>query len=134
MNYRLYTFLEKNGILGPDQAGFRKDFSTMDHIFTLKCLLDIYLSKKKKLYCCFLDYTKVQKGTKNNRSECFNCMLGVRQGENLSPVLFALYLNDLTSFLSDRYHGLETVNNMANELLEDEQLETFIRLCFVVCR
>ena len=28
-------------------------------------------------------------------SECFECMLGVRQGECLSPFLFAMYLNDL---------------------------------------
>ena len=25
----------------------------------------------------------------------FDCMLGVRQGESLSPFLFAMYLNDL---------------------------------------
>ena len=31
----------------------------------------------------------------NAVSEGFECMLGVRQGERLSPFLFAMYLNDL---------------------------------------
>lgn len=33
-------------------------------------------------------------------SEFFDCEKGVRQGENLSPLLFAIYMNDLENFLS----------------------------------
>lgn len=33
-----------------------------------------------------------------NQSEIFQSFRGVRQGENLAPVLFALFLNDLESF------------------------------------
>ena len=32
---------------------------------------------------------------KNRLSENFECYLGVRQGESLSPFLFSLYLNDI---------------------------------------
>jgi hypothetical protein len=36
-----------------------------------------------------------------NRSELFACTVGVRQGENLSPLLFSLYINDLEEYLSN---------------------------------
>ena len=35
----------------------------------------------------------------------FACDCGVRQGENLSPLLFAIYLNDLESFLIYQHLG-----------------------------
>ena len=36
------------------------------------------------------------------QSSSFSSFLGVRQDENLSPVLFALVLNDLETFLCDK--------------------------------
>ena len=58
INYRLTNFLEQAGAIGDEQAGFRAGFSTVDHIFTLHAILDIYLHKKERLYCAFLDYIK----------------------------------------------------------------------------
>ena len=43
----------------------------------------------------------------NQLSELFSCVIGVRQGENLSPLLFALYLNDLRTYLSNSCPGME---------------------------
>ena len=44
-------------------------------------------------------------------SDTFPCQLGVRQGENLSPFLFSLYLNDLESFLTmNDITGLEKIS------------------------
>ena len=34
-----------------------------------------------------------------SQSSLFPCLRGMRQRENLSPVLFALFLNDLESFM-----------------------------------
>lgn len=34
-------------------------------------------------------------------SEFFSCNVGVRQGENLSPFLFSLYIYDLEKFFID---------------------------------
>ena len=55
---RLNNYLENMNILAEEQAGFRKGYSTTDHIFNLKCLIDLYLSRGKKLYCAFINYKK----------------------------------------------------------------------------
>ena len=47
----------------------------------------------------------------NNVSDFFQVNVGVRQGENLSPVLFALFLNDMNDFMSNTMSGLQTVAN-----------------------
>ena len=43
LNNRLHTYLENSGLMCEEQAGFRKGYSTTDHIFILKCLIDLYL-------------------------------------------------------------------------------------------
>ena len=55
---RLTAYLEKAGMLGDEQAGFRAGYSTIDHVFVLHCLIDLYLSQRKRLYCAFVDYKK----------------------------------------------------------------------------
>ena len=130
LNDRLNTFLEDALLLSENQAGFRKQYSTLDHIFSLNAIIEIMKHRKKKLFCCFVDFSsafdsvwrvglwqKVLKTHINGKvlrviynmyydikscislngsnSPFFASSSGVRQGENLSPVLFAIYLNDL---------------------------------------
>ena len=45
-------------MLGEEQAGFRSTYSTIDHVFVLKSIIDVYLQKRKRLYCAFIDYKK----------------------------------------------------------------------------
>ena len=50
-------------------------------------------------------------------SSFFSCENGVRQGENLSPVLFALFLNDMQTYIESRgVHGIELFDNDQHEL------------------
>jgi hypothetical protein len=42
-----------------NQAGFRKGYSTINHIFVLKMLIDYYMcNRKKKLFCALVDFEK----------------------------------------------------------------------------
>lgn len=142
LNTRLTKFLESNNLLGEEQVGFRFKYSTLDHIFTLHSLLDLYLFNKKRLYCAFVDYRKafdsvdrvslwqklidigikgkvfnIIKNLYNDAKSCvryqgqisdyFNCNMGVRQGENLSPLLFSIFLNDLETFLKGKNEGIQ---------------------------
>ena len=58
INKRLTCYVEGKKTVGAEQAGFKSDFSTVDHIFVLKSLADLYLNKRKRLYYCYVDYHK----------------------------------------------------------------------------
>ena len=152
INSRLNSYLEENHLLGEEQSGFREGYSTLDHIFSLHCIIELALSQKKRVYCAFIDYRKafdtvnrsylwlkllkhnikgkvltviqnLYNAAKScvrqagNCSEYFDCNIGVRQGENLSPLLFAIYLNDLESHLTEKNKGVTYWNNEENEVL-----------------
>ena len=57
--------------------------------------------------------------TNGTKSTNFPCQMGVRQLENLSPLLFSIYLYDLESFLSSKYNGLDSLQNMVNEYIDE---------------
>ena len=50
LNNRISEFLEKGQTLGEEQAGFRSSYSTIDHVFALKTIVDYYLQKRKRWY------------------------------------------------------------------------------------
>lgn len=41
-----------------EQAGFRRGYSTLDHIFVVKQLFEKSNEYKETFYCCFIDYSK----------------------------------------------------------------------------
>lgn len=53
---RISTILESNQ--PREQAGFRPNYSTTDHIFTLTQIIENYIEYGKQLYIGFVDYSK----------------------------------------------------------------------------
>ena len=103
----LTSYSKSCDIIRNEQAGFRQGFSTADHIFAFKSLIDLYLFKKKRLYCCFVDYSKVV---------------------NLAPLLFCFFLSDFRDYLSSKYNGLSFINNNISDLLNDINLDKYLKL------
>ena len=58
INKRLSRWVEDYDVLGEIQAGFCKDHSTTDHIFTLFSMIQRHLLRNKKLYVAFIDFRK----------------------------------------------------------------------------
>ena len=52
----------------------------------------------------------------------FPCLSGFQQGENLSPMLFALCLCDLEAYSKTRYNGLPTLRDALSAA--EDQLNT----------
>ena len=163
INDRLTSYFNDNNLIGQEQAGFRENHSTIDHIFVLHSVIDLYLSQKRRVYCAFIDYRKAfdtidrtclwYKMISNNidgklfrviqnmyndakscvingceRSDFFNCNIGVRQGENLSPFLFALYINDFELFIRQRFQGVDVLPpDLKSSLLEDG-IDVYLKL------
>ena len=165
LNDRLTSYIDDYGILRENQAGFRHKYSTTDHMFSLKCIIDIYTRfKNRKLYCAFIDFKKAFDSISRNKlwhklisngingkilntisnlykkakscvkhpsdfiSEIFPSQVGVRQGDNLSPLLFALYLNDLESELGKKYMGLSTLSDLVEKEIDFDDIVIYLRL------
>jgi len=58
LNKRLNEWAETNNVISEAQAGFRRNYSTCDHIFTLMATIQKQLINHKKLYVAFIDFQK----------------------------------------------------------------------------
>lgn len=60
LNQRLLSFIKKNNLLHNSQIGFMPNQRTSDHIFTLRCIIDKYVTNCSggKVYACFIDLKK----------------------------------------------------------------------------
>ena len=68
MNKRLYFWLEENNVIAENQAGFRREYSTIDQIYNLYAIVEKTLSqKRRKLYVAFIDFQKAFDTVQHNK-------------------------------------------------------------------
>ena len=139
-------------LLLENQAGFKPDYATQDHAFTLYLIFVLYRRLNKPLYMAFIDYKKafdtiwraglwlklIKQGINGNflkiiqnmyekskayvllnnkKSNKFAAEVGVKQGEILSPLLFAFYISDLeTHFLTEGVQPLSGIKSINDEI------------------
>ena len=56
INSRLQEWVELNNITGEYQAGFKTDYSTVDHMFILLAAILQQFANNRKLYVVFIDF------------------------------------------------------------------------------
>ena len=106
---------------------YKKAFDLVDRNSLWQKLLDENFNGKF-IRVVYNLYNKAKSCVKSGGeiSEFFKCEVGVRQGENLSPLLFAIYLNDFKNYLSSNYDGLEYLQQLSTDTLND--LQCFLKL------
>ena len=90
---------------------YSKAFDFIDRTYLWQKLLESNINGKiLKVIRNMYDNAKSHVSDNNNLSDPFPCQVGVRQGENLSPLLFAMFLNDFKQFLKEKYNGLKRLS------------------------
>ena len=78
LHKRLEKFSSENNIMSKCQAGFQKSQSTTDHIFVLKCLVDLYVKQNKNLFVAWVDYAKAYDSVWRNGLWCKLLKQGIK--------------------------------------------------------
>ena len=102
-----HYFRDNKGPLYVSFVDFQKSFDSVDHKLLLQQLVT-YGTKGNFLKVIKSLYDQVKSCVRGNDSltDIFPCNRGVRQGCLLSPVLFALYLNDLNHQIKESSQGV----------------------------
>jgi hypothetical protein len=91
LNTRLYKWAEKEEKISREQAGFRKKYSTTDHIFTLTSLVNSKLNSRRrgKVYAAFIDYKKAFDTV--NRDKLWDTLEKLKTSSKLVSMLKSMY-------------------------------------------
>ena len=146
INRRFTEYIESNNLIKPHQIRFRQGYRIADHAFVLNTILNSYFKKGKRVYACFVDFSKAYDTVWRNGllyklinnglsykftsliksmyedikmavklpgglTPFFESVVGLRQGCNISPMLFNVYVNDLIEELQNDDCDPVIINN-----------------------
>ena len=123
-----HCFKNNKGPLYVCFVDFKKAFDSVDHKLLLQQLVT-YGIRGNFLKVISSLYDKVKSCVRGNDSltDIFPCNRGVRQGCLLSPVLFALYLNDLNRYIQASSQGVMLNDIPVHSLLYADDLVLIAR-------
>ena len=109
INNRLYNWAEENNKINEEQAGFRRNYSTIDHIYTLHCMASncLYGSKRSKLYAAFIDFQKAFDTI--NRDILWNILKKIGVSTKMINILKAIYLH-VKAKIRQGYENSDEIN------------------------
>ena len=108
---------------------YQKAFDLVDRSCLWAKLLACNIKGKiMKLIFNLYQNTKACVKLNNKVSQSFSCNIGVRQGDNLSPLLFAIFINDFEKYLSEKFNGLNSLNNIYTNIAGNEEILTLLKL------
>jgi len=93
LNSRLYSWAEDTDKISSEQAGFRRGFSTIDHIFTLTSIVKrkLYSKRGGKVYAAFIDYKKAFDSV--NREKLWFMLQQLETSSKMIGILKAMYVS-----------------------------------------
>ena len=137
LNHRLTAWSEVNNVLCDEQNRFRPGRCTFDHAGNLTNVLEDRRKKKLSTFAAFIDFSKaydkikrflasLQSLYKNikctvrvngQQTDWFDVYCGLKQCCILSPMLFNLFINDLTRHINDVGSGISVGDTSLSILL-----------------
>ena len=100
INNRLYEWAEATHKIDEAQAGFRRNYSTIDNLFTLQAIIQKCLSKQGRFYCLYVDFSKAFDEV--NHSTLFECLKRIGIHEKFLRTLIGMYSNILSCVKTER--------------------------------
>ena len=91
LNSRLTCKLVESDCLNDEQNGFRKDRSTIDHLYTLTTIIESRKLRKLSTFCAFIDFKKAYDMV--NRSLLFAKLESLGISSKMLKALYAIYSN-----------------------------------------
>lgn len=90
LNKRLIEWSNENDVIGEEQAGYRKSYSTVDNLFCLQTVVTKYLRNKGgRFYAAFVDFEKAF--DRVDRNALWNKLQMLKVSSKMSKMLQSIY-------------------------------------------